>query len=579
MTKPSTNRSSRLRAVISACRRAASWRRVRKPTVPKPTVPLPAANRRQRRAANRRQRRRAFSAPVAATVAGGVLSLAAAAFAVLSWPAPGAPVAGAQTEVRFDDVDDVPYGHPHRPAILGLGFEGMFRGTLCEPSGFCPEEPLLRRDLAVWAARVLVMWDGGGLDDDPEPAAATRFADVNAGGRWTPHARWLLEAGVTRGCSAKPLRFCGDETVSRAQMASFLVRLFSLPSAEPAGFDDVPAGSTHAANIDALAASGVTRGCSEAPRLFCPGRATTRGQMASFIDRALRARLEAARGAQFVDVASGGSNSCGLRRNGGLVCWGYAGHGINDVPPGRYGDVSVGRQHACAVLLDGPVVCWGATKGRGTPPSGDFAQVDVSDALTCALRTDGRAACWGVPTGVGATEPPRGRFTSVSAGNLHACGLRPSREIECWGNPGFGITDAPAGRFVSVSAGWQITCAVRAGGGVECWGALSQPGWSNACPYEYCAPVRELRDVPPGRFTSIDLHASPGEMACGIVDGLSECWGNSDGAAALQPANRRFSIVSRGYAYACGLRDHQELEGVIECWGVNELGQTDAPLP
>ena len=243
-------------------------------------------------------------------------------------------------------------------------------------------------------------------------------------------------------------------------MASFLMRLFDRSSAgEPAGFVDVPAGGEHAENMDALADSGVTRCCSESPLRFCPEQATTRAQMASFIDRALEAR-ETGAGRLFVDVAAGNANSCGLRGKGELLCWGIDRFDINEVPAEYYSDVSVGHEEACAVRRGGELVCWGTTvQDRPewwTPPTGASTQVDVNPELACALRTDGTAACWGIPSGVGADEPPAGRFTAVSAGTLHACGLRPSGEIECWGNPGFGITDAPSGRFVSVSAGVSI---------------------------------------------------------------------------------------------------------------------------
>jgi len=33
--------------------------------------------------------------------------------------------------------------------------------------------------------------------------------------------------GVTKGCSAEPLRYCPDSQVTRAQMASFLARILS----------------------------------------------------------------------------------------------------------------------------------------------------------------------------------------------------------------------------------------------------------------------------------------------------------------------------------------------------------------
>ena len=48
------------------------------------------------------------------------------------------------------------------------------------------------------------------------------FGDVNAV-EWSI-VEGLYEAGVTKGCSTTPLLYCPDEPVTRAQMASFIIR-------------------------------------------------------------------------------------------------------------------------------------------------------------------------------------------------------------------------------------------------------------------------------------------------------------------------------------------------------------------
>jgi hypothetical protein len=52
-------------------------------------------------------------------------------------------------------------------------------------------------------------------------------------------------------------------------------------------FNDVPPGDFGYQFIEALAASGITGGCSAAPPLFCPDATVTRRQMAIFIAKAL----------------------------------------------------------------------------------------------------------------------------------------------------------------------------------------------------------------------------------------------------------------------------------------------------
>jgi hypothetical protein len=69
-------------------------------------------------------------------------------------------------------------------------------------------------------------------------------------------------------------------------MAAFLNRALSLPagSGDPFVDDD---DSIFENDIEALAASGITKGCNPPTNdRFCPGSSVTRGQMAAFLHRA-----------------------------------------------------------------------------------------------------------------------------------------------------------------------------------------------------------------------------------------------------------------------------------------------------
>ena len=166
-----------------------------------------------------------------------------------------------------------------RQPISALAADGVFVGTECAPARFCPTDAVARWVMAVWLVRLL---DGA----DPVGVGSSRFADVDESEWWAPYVERFADLGVTDGCATEPARFCPTETVTRARMASFLVRAFDLPGAPSAGFADVE-GGVHAANIDALAASGVTSGCRTQPLRYCPSRDTTRAQMATFLSRAL----------------------------------------------------------------------------------------------------------------------------------------------------------------------------------------------------------------------------------------------------------------------------------------------------
>jgi hypothetical protein len=93
---------------------------------------------------------------------------------------------------------------------------------------------------------------------------------------------WLAQTGITTGCG--PERFCPTSPVSRGEMASFLYRALALPLGAADFFDD-DAGSPHEEAINAVRAASITNGCSATN--FCPHGSTTRAQMASFLVRAI----------------------------------------------------------------------------------------------------------------------------------------------------------------------------------------------------------------------------------------------------------------------------------------------------
>jgi peptidyl-Lys metalloendopeptidase len=114
----------------------------------------------------------------------------------------------------------------------------------------------------------------------------------------------LYSAGITGGCSVNPLAYCPETTVTRDQMAVFLLRGIHGPSYNPpgvggsTGFADVPTSYWAAAWIKQLAAEGITGGCGGAN--YCPGAPVTRDQMAVFL-------LKAKYGKNYTPPAVGGT--------------------------------------------------------------------------------------------------------------------------------------------------------------------------------------------------------------------------------------------------------------------------------
>ena len=173
----------------------------------------------------------------------------------------------------FGDVADDSY---FSVPVTALAERGIFAGTECE-AGFCPDDPIDRKTMAVWIVRVL---DGV----DPEAVTEAVFDDVAAG---SFHARFIermAELGVTTGCGDGS-GFCPDRNVTRAQMAVFLSRAYKLPNGPDPSFGDVPGDAWYAADVARLAASGITLGCGDGT-MFCPEDNVSRAQMATFLYRA-----------------------------------------------------------------------------------------------------------------------------------------------------------------------------------------------------------------------------------------------------------------------------------------------------
>jgi subtilisin family serine protease len=167
----------------------------------------------------------------------------------------------------FDDIA----GSPFINDILWAYENGVTTGCSTNPPLFCPNQSVLRDQMATFLDRVL---------DLPE-ATMDHFTDDN-GNIHEAAINRLAEAGVTTGCGGG--KYCPSAPVARDQMASFLVRAFELPATATDYFTD-DTGNIHEENINALRESGITTGCTATT--FCPAQLVTRAQMTAFLHRAV----------------------------------------------------------------------------------------------------------------------------------------------------------------------------------------------------------------------------------------------------------------------------------------------------
>jgi hypothetical protein len=147
---------------------------------------------------------------------------------------------------------------------------------------YCPEATVTRAQMAIFILRGV-----HGSSYIPPAATGTVFTDVPLGTFAADWIEQLASEGVTAGCGGG--NYCPDATITRAQMAIFLLRgehgsSYAPPVATGTVFGDVPLGSFADAWIEQLAAEGVTSGCGGGN--YCPDANVTRAEMAVFLVRA-----------------------------------------------------------------------------------------------------------------------------------------------------------------------------------------------------------------------------------------------------------------------------------------------------
>ncbi|MGH3667052.1 MAG: S-layer homology domain-containing protein, partial [Acidimicrobiia bacterium] len=161
--------------------------------------------------------------------------------------------------------------------IEAIAAEGITLG--CNPpenSLFCPADSVTRGAMAAFIARALGLpaGDGDHFNDD----GASTFEDA---------INRVAATGITQGCNPpENTRFCPGRTMTRGEMAAFLVRAFDLPASTTDYFGD-DRGHIFEDAINRLGAAGITMGCNPPENTnFCPDDPIRRDQMATFLVRA-----------------------------------------------------------------------------------------------------------------------------------------------------------------------------------------------------------------------------------------------------------------------------------------------------
>ncbi len=313
---------------------------------------------------------------------------------------------------------------------------------------------------------------------------------------------------------------------------------------------------------------------------------------------------------EWVDVVSGASQSCALRANGTVQCW-----GANIF--GQLGDGNV--RHGIECGMSG-----GADPEDCSPPV-VVASIDDATALSsrgglssCVLRASGEVWCWGLQSvgDVGGSDAQPRHYepelragftgmTTLSDGFAHLCAVGAAGAATCIGENSSGqigngtameartaATLADPTGFVEIEAATSsdITCGRTSSGEVWCWGSNSDTQLGDGVPdhTDECMGVTSTYDcslspvqvmLPKGAEV-VDLSVGSGHVCAVTSDGTLLCWGaNNYGQLGMGdtdvralptevPGLTNIVAVSAGYYFTCAL----DSAGAVYCFGDNKEG-------
>ena len=166
-------------------------------------------------------------------------------------------------------------------------------------------------------------------------------------------------------------------------------------------------------------------GCKQDPLRYCPNNPVSRAQMATLLRRGLR-NEGTETGSISIDVRPRSNDTlitatrgrtCALRLDSTVTCWGGdEGHlehlsasGLDDVVALSTGNHPTLQLHTCVVHTNGAVSCWGSGHegqlGRGdtthhlpevVPGITDAVAVAAGPSFTCVVHDGGAVSCWGL---------------------------------------------------------------------------------------------------------------------------------------------------------------------------------------
>ena len=180
-------------------------------------------------------------------------------------------------ESTFRDDDD----SVHLANIEQIADWGITRG--CALNLFCPSRTVTRAQMAVFLHRAVTRLYG-----EPSTAGEVQFTDVVDGNWYQPSAQWAAANGVISapGGVFNPQGPVSRADMAEMLIATF-DHLTASPELQGLFTDtaDLPTATIRA--VEGIYDAGVATGCGTNPLRYCPAKKVTRAQMASFLVRAI----------------------------------------------------------------------------------------------------------------------------------------------------------------------------------------------------------------------------------------------------------------------------------------------------
>jgi cysteine-rich repeat protein len=248
-------------------------------------------------------------------------------------------------------------------------------------------------------------------------------------------------------------------------------------------------------------------------------------------------------GQRTVGLAAGFRHTCALSELGEVLCWGDNGVGqlgqgdIDpigddewpvDAPPVDVGGpavaIAAAGQNTCALRDDGAVRCWGRNLS---------GSLGYGDAWLDPIGDDEPVSAAG--------DVPLAPAEAIALGPYHTCALLPGGAVSCWGRNNEGAlglaSDAdyvatpqvvPIGGVAALGLGASLTCALGVQGDVRCWGAGAEgqlASGTQSAQYDAAAAPPVAFEPP---LVADRLAVGNGHVCARLEDLALRCWGLGD---------------------------------------------------